>query len=128
MKFNIFLSSIVFILIGSILLCLYAFDDGPKEGNLSEIKQTYINGWGKIPKQNLCPSCGNYSFTKFCTNCRKERGNLPFVGVYCPKCEPDGKYASLTSDVTEICGDCGSHRKWKYVYKDWQTEPNEVKQ
>lgn len=88
------------------------------------IQQTHW-GWGKIPTQNLCPHCGELSYDRFCTDCKKERGNIPFIGVYCPKCNPDGKYASVTDDVTKICGDCGSERTWKYVYEDWQTEPNE---
>ena len=88
------------------------------------IEQVHQFGWGKIPKQNNCPHCGKLSFTRFCTKCGKERGDLPFIGVYCPKCNPDGNYASQTSDVTEICGDCGSDRTWKYIYEDWQSEPN----
>lgn len=91
------------------------------------IEQTHLWGWGKIPKQNLCPHCGAISFKRFCTECKKERGNLPFISVYCPKCDPCGKYPSLTENITEICADCGSDRTWKYIYKDWQTkpEPNE---
>jgi len=89
------------------------------------IEQVHQWGWGKIPKQNKCPHCGESSYKRFCTNCKKERGNLPFIGVYCPKCQPDGKYASLTDDLTKICGDCGSRRTWKYVYEDWQNDPNE---
>ena len=91
----------------------------------SPIEQIHTWGWGKIPKQNFCPHCGELSYTRFCTNCKKERGNLPFIGVYCPKCDPTGRHASKTADVTEICGDCGSKKAWKYVYEDWQTEPNE---
>jgi hypothetical protein len=90
-----------------------------------KVKQVHIFCWGKIPKQNLCPHCGKPSFRKFCTYCKKERGDLPFIGVYCPKCQPEGRYVSVTSDVTEICGDCGSGKVWKYTYKDWQTDPNE---
>jgi len=94
-----------------------------KEGD--PIEQTHHWGWGKVPVQNDCPHCGKTSYTRFCTGCGKERGNLPFIGVYCPKCDPKGKYASRTDDVTEICSSCGSDRTWKYVYEDWQTEPNE---
>ncbi len=92
------------------------------------IEQKNLRLWGNIPKQNSCPHCGVLSYTRFCTDCRKERGNLPFIGVYCPKCMPDGKCASKTSDVTKICGDCGSDRTWKYIYEDWQTEPDEPTQ
>ena len=89
------------------------------------IQQKHSWGWGKIPTQNHCPHCGVTSYTRFCTDCKKERGNLPFIGVYCPKCSPNGKYASKTGDVAEICGDCGSDKTWKYVYEDWPNEPNE---
>ena len=93
------------------------------EGN--EIKQVHLRSWGKIPKQNQCPHCGVFSWKRFCTECKKERGNLPFIGVYCPKCKPDGKFTSQTADVTKICGYCGFDKTWKYVYENWQTEPNE---
>lgn len=96
-----------------------------QEGEPMPIEQMHQWGWGKIPKQNLCPHCGKLSFTRYCTDCKKERGNLPFIGIYCPKCNPDGKYAGKSDDVTEICGDCGSNKTWKYIYEDWQTEPNE---
>lgn len=88
------------------------------------IEQKHIRLWGSIPTQNLCPHCGGISYNRFCDDCGKERGNLPFIGVYCPKCNPEGKYASLTSDVTKICQDCSSDRTWKYIYEDWQTKPN----
>ena len=95
-----------------------------KEGE--PIPQIHHWGWGKVPAQNNCPHCGETSYTQFCTDCKKERGNLPFIGVYCPKCNPEGKYASRTDDVTEICGSCGSDKTWKYIYEDWQTEPNGI--
>ena len=95
-----------------------------KEGD--SIPQTHLWGWGKIPTQNNCPHCNELSYGRFCTGCEKERGNLTFIGVYCPKCEPNGEYASLTEDVTKICGECGGKRTWKYIYKDWQTELTEV--
>ena len=82
-------------------------------------------GWGRMAKQNQCPHCGKWSFTRFCSNCGKERGNLPFVGVYCPKCNPKANYASLTGDIDKICTDCGGKKTWKYVYEDWQEEPVE---
>ena len=77
-------------------------------------------GWGKIPKQNQCPHCGEWSFTRFCPDCGKERGNLPFIGVYCPKCNPKGNYARTTGNIDDMCGDCGGKKTWKYVYEDWQ--------
>ena len=90
-----------------------------------EIEQKNVILWGKIPKQNFCPHCGEFSVTKFCTSCGKERGNIPYIGVYCPKCDPKGKYPSFTDDVNMICGNCGSKKTWKYIYKERQTDPND---
>jgi len=105
-----------------VFLFVLAFFGGC-EDETEDIEQEYHRGWGKIPKQNNCPHCGEISYTRFCTDCKKERGNLAFIGVYCPKCDPKGQYPSQTDDVTQICGNCGSERTWKYVYKDWQSEP-----
>jgi hypothetical protein len=90
------------------------------------VNQVYIPGWGNIPAQNRCPHCDGASYMRFCSYCQKERGNLPFIGVYCSKCNPDGNYASQTDDINKICGDCGSERSWKYIYKDWQTKPKPI--
>ena len=118
--------SLAFTCIIAILFSLHAIhQDEPCDFELAGIEQIHISCWGNMPRKNLCPHCKGPSFDRFCTACGKERGDLPFIGVYCPKCNPEGKYASLTSDVTKICGDCGSLRTWKYVYEDWQSEPNE---
>lgn len=93
-----------------------------------EIEQKYERGWGNVPAQNSCPHCGKCSYTQFCTLCKKERGNLPFIGVYCPKCDPYGTYPSKSGDITEICGKCGGDKSWKLTYEDWQTKPSKAQE
>lgn len=111
---------VLVVLLALALLASFEFDCKDK---IEAFEQVHQWGWGKIPRQNLCPHCGESSYTRFCKECKKERGNLPYIGVYCPVCDTDGKYPSQTDDVTEICGDCGAEKTWKYVYKDWQSEP-----
>jgi len=116
---------IVIILVGLFLIyALVGCKEKADDYIHQPLKQTLIRSWGKIPAQNFCPHCGELSYTRFCVDCKKERGNLPFIGIYCPKCDPDGIFPSQTDDVTEICGYCGTKRTWKYVIEVWQTEPN----